>query len=172
MIKKLVLKFWKIFLSPTDYAKRVGVKIGVNCQLGTKELGSEPYLISIGDDFYSSSNIQFVTHDGSVNVLRNIFPEHKNADFFGQIKVGNNVFIGYGCIILPNTTIQDNVIVGAGSVVKGLLCKDSVYAGTPARYICSIDEYRHKIKENLVPTKGLSYEEKKQFIEKIMGNSD
>ncbi|MDC4955191.1 acyltransferase [Acinetobacter baumannii] len=172
MIKKLILKLCKFFLSPTNYAKKVGVKIGVNCKLGTKEFGSEPYLISIGDNFYSSSNIQFVTHDGSVNVLRNIFPEHKNADFFGQIKIGNNVFIGYGCIILPNTIIEDNVVIGAGSVVKGKLLKNSVYAGVPARYICSINEYRNKIKANLFPTKGLNYTEKKKFIEKAIENID
>lgn len=170
MIYKLILKLLKFVLSPTNYAKKVGVKVGSNCRLGTKEFGSEPYLISIGDDFYSSSNIQFVTHDGSVNVLRNIYPEHKNADFFGEIKIGNNVFIGYGCIILPNTIIEDNVVVGAGSVVKGLLLENSVYAGVPVRRICSIDEYKDKIKENLLPTKGLSYEEKRKFVKKTMGN--
>ncbi|MDV4312147.1 acyltransferase [Acinetobacter indicus] len=160
LITKIIQRLYKLFLSPTSYAKKMGVTVGENCKLGTKEFGSEPYLISIGDNFYSSSNIQFVTHDGSVHVLRNLYKEHEKSDYFGRIIIGNNVFIGYGCIILPGTCVGDNVIIGAGSIVKGSLKNDSVYAGVPARYICSIKEYENKVKPHLAPTKGLSFNEK------------
>lgn len=138
--------------------------MGRNCKIGTKKLGSEPYLITIGDDFYTSSNIQFITHDGSVNVLRNFYSECRTADFFGRIVIGNNVFIGYGCTILPGSIIGDNVIVGANAVVKGQLNSNSVYAGIPARYICSLDEYKQKIQSKLVPTKGMNANDKMNYI--------
>ena len=53
----------------------------------------------------------------------------------GDIRVGNNVFIGAGCIVLPGSRIGDNVVVGAGSVVKGELESGWIYAGQPARKV-------------------------------------
>src|SRR5690606_12118651 len=126
-----------------------------NCKFLTNKFGSEPYLITIGDNFYSSSNVQFVTHDGSINVIRNKYPEYKQADIFKPITIGNNVFLGYGAIILPGTEIGDNVIIGAGSIVKGKVESDSIYAGMPAKFICSVDDYLNRNKDSFVYTKDL-----------------
>lgn len=57
------------------------------------------------------------------------------------------MFIGTGSIVLCNTKIGNNVIVGAGSVVTHDLPGNAVYAGSPARYICSIEEYQKKYTE-------------------------
>lgn len=62
----------------------------------------------------------------------------KNADFFGRIQIGNNVFIGMRALILKGVTIGDNVVIGAGSVVTKKIPSNSVYAGIPARRICSL----------------------------------
>ena len=50
-----------------------------------------------------------------------------------MLKIGNNVFSGMYAIILKGTTIGDNVIIGAGSVVNGRVESNSVYAGVPAK---------------------------------------
>lgn len=62
-------------------------------------------------------------------------PMKLNADISSPIIIGNNVWIGRGCIILPGTVIKDGVVVGANSVVKGTLVKDGIYAGSPCRLI-------------------------------------
>ena len=152
------------FISPNKVANISGVKFGKNCCFNTKSFGSEPFLIEIGDNFYTSKGVDFVTHDGSVNVLRQLYPKLKEADLFGQIQIGNNVFIGINVTILPNTLIGDNVIVGAASLVKGELQSNSVYAGIPAKYICSIEDYLEKNKKHFDFTKNLSKEEKKDFL--------
>ena len=46
--------------------------------------------------------------------------------------------------------IGDNTIIGAYSVVSGKVEANSVYAGNPARKICSILEYYEKIKNRQV----------------------
>lgn len=56
----------------------------------------------------------------------------------------NNVFIGSGTRILYNTRIGNNVIIGSDSLVNKDLPDNSVYAGVPARYICSFNEYVEK----------------------------
>ena len=54
------------------------------------------------------------------------------------IKIGNNVYIGKRCFILPGTIIGDNVVIGAGSVVASDLPSDVVAAGNPCRVIRDI----------------------------------
>lgn len=60
------------------------------------------------------------------------------------VYIGDNVFIGNGAIILMGTRIEDNTIVAAGSVCTGKYPPNSVIAGTPAKVICTLDEYKKK----------------------------
>lgn len=122
-----------------EYLLKHGMKVGKNCHIysaATIDHG-KPYLITIGDDVTISTNVTILTHDASTNVVG-------CGTKLGKVKIGNNVFIGSGAMILCNTTIGDNVIVGARSVVTHDLSSDGVYAGMPAKRICSIDEYREK----------------------------
>lgn len=129
------------------YLKKRGASIGLGTRFvcGVECFGSEPYLISVGDDCLFSSNVMIFTHDGGVKVLNSLkYFEHPN-DKMGRVKIGNNVFVGHGAIILPNVIIEDNVIVGAGAIVSKNLPQNTVCAGAPAKPICSLDEYWKKI---------------------------
>ena len=71
-------------------------------------------------------------------------------DAGGRVKIGNNVFVGYQALILKDTIIGDNVIIGARSVVKGVVPANTVWAGVPARQICTIEEfYKRKVNRRL-----------------------
>ena len=62
----------------------------------------------------------------------------------GRVSIGNNVIIGQGTTILCGVTIGDDVIIGANSLVCKDIASNSVYAGNPAKYICSFSEFREK----------------------------
>lgn len=49
------------------------------------------------------------------------------------VNIGNNVWIGGGAIILPGVTIEDNAVVGAGSVVTKHVPMGAIVKGNPAR---------------------------------------
>lgn len=51
------------------------------------------------------------------------------------IVIGNDCFIGMNSIILKGTTLGNNVIVGAGSVVHGTFPDNCIIAGNPAKII-------------------------------------
>lgn len=72
-----------------------------------------------------------MTHDFSWSVIGGVYGECVGA--VGTIDIGNNVFIGVNSVILRNAVIDDNVIVGAGSVVSGHLYSNCVYASNPAK---------------------------------------
>jgi acetyltransferase-like isoleucine patch superfamily enzyme len=152
------------FISANKVAELEGVKFGKNPYFRTKQFGSEPYLIEVGNDFKTAGNVQFITHDGGVHVIRNLYKNYEQIDSFEKIKIGNNVFIGYGAIILPGTIIEDNVIVGAGSIVRGLLEKDSIYAGVPVKKISTIEDYINKNEHKFFNTKKYNAKEKKLFL--------
>lgn len=118
--------------------------VGKNCMIMKKKLPLYSNLVFLHDNVWVASNVGFVTHDGIHNML-NHRPE--GGDFIekvGCIEVMNNVFIGSGTRILYNTRIGNNVIIGSDSLVNKDIPDNSVYAGVPARRICSFDEYVEK----------------------------
>ncbi|NLA49737.1 MAG: acyltransferase [Bacteroidales bacterium] len=139
------------------------MKIGKNCLVNNVNFSTEPYLIEIGDHVAIAAGTDFVTHDGAIWCFRN---EIKNADVFGKINIGNNVFIGNNCTILPNTTIGDNCIIGAGSIVRGHFPENSVILGNPAKVIMSMSMQRLFYTQNpgLMITQHLNYKEKERVI--------
>lgn len=62
----------------------------------------------------------------------------------GCIKIENNVFVGARTTILADVHIGSNVIIGACSLVNKDLKGGYVYAGVPARKICSFNEFINK----------------------------
>lgn len=170
LLVRIKKKSYKHMLSANGWVKSLGVNFGVNCKFNKEiSFGSEPYLINIGNDFYCSTGIKFVTHDGSINVLRNIYPKLRHADVFGRILIGNNVFLGVNVIVLPNSIVEDNVIVGAGSIVKGHLRSGFVYAGVPAKKVCSLNEYKNKNENKITFSKTLAPDKKKEMLINNLG---
>lgn len=51
------------------------------------------------------------------------------------VSIGTNVFIGCNCIVLKGTQIGDNSVIGAGSVVSGMIPENCIAAGNPAKVI-------------------------------------
>lgn len=110
----------------------IGVKIGRNCIVHTPYFSTEPYLIEIGDHVAISAGTEFITHDASGFVFADAGLNH---GLYGTIKIGNNVLFGLNCTVLPNTTIGSNCVIGAGSVVRGVIPDDSVVFGNPAEVV-------------------------------------
>ena len=101
-------------------------------------------LISIGDATTISSEVVFLTHDYSISKgLKMIDPE-LSGRFLKPIRVGSNCFVGMRTILLPGTVLGNNVIVGAGAIVKGVFPDNVVIGGNPARIICNTDEWAQK----------------------------
>jgi carbonic anhydrase/acetyltransferase-like protein (isoleucine patch superfamily) len=75
-----------------------------------------------------------------VNVGNNVSIAH-GAIIHG-CTIHDNVLIGMGAILMDHAEIQSNVIIAAGALVtKGMVVEaDSVYAGTPAKKIKTIDK--------------------------------
>lgn len=140
-------------------------KVGKGCEILTQHVpfGSEPYLVEIGNNVRITAGVRFCTHDGGMWVLRNN-GKLKNADYFGRIKVEDNVHIGWDAVIMPGVTIGHDSIIGVGSIVTRDIPPFSVAAGVPARVIRTIDEYCEKYKDRVDYVKDLSADEKEKYL--------
>lgn len=144
LIKKLYNRF---FSKGSNYDEEIaylvskGMTIGDNCHFYSSDSFDHiyPHLISFGNNVTVSTNVTILAHDASTNVVN-------CGTKLGRVTVGSNVFIGTGTTILCNTNIGNNVVIGAASLVNHDLPDDGVYAGVPARRICSIQEYEQKCK--------------------------
>ncbi len=125
-----------------------GLKVGKNVRfVEVPEFGTEPFLIEIGDDTTFSNNIRFVNHDGGQNALH-FLEKYKDVRTFARIKIGKQCLIGADSIIMPGVEMQDNCILGAGSILTSSMPKGTVYAGVPAKFICTVEEYGDKLLAN------------------------
>ena len=137
-------------LSPVkraEYLKKHDVfhHVGSNCMVMLRKIPLYPKLISIGDNVWIASQVSFVTHDVIHRMLNNCIEDGRFQENIGCIEIKDSVFIGSNSTILPNVTIGPNTIVGAGTLVNKSI-RSGVYAGVPAKYICSFEEFVEKRK--------------------------
>lgn len=154
------------YRDPVAFWRAQGATIGERCRLISCDFGSEPYLVTLGDHV-SATDTAFVTHDGGVWVFRDEWPD---ADLIAPITVGDNVFLGSGCLVMPGVTIGSDVVVGARSLVTQDIPAGSVAAGVPARVLRSLDEYRVKVRERTLPTARLERPAKRAWLERHFGS--
>ena len=163
------MSIFKKQISNEEQAKNIGVILGENVDIGNDVFwGSEPYLIKIGDNTTIAGKTTFITHDGGVRIMRKLRNDY-SFDLVKPIIIGNNSFIGMNSTILYGVKIGNNVLVGACSLVNKDLEDNFVYAGVPAKKICSIEEFYKKHEAELLPTKQLDPEAKKEFLLKKFG---
>lgn len=112
------------------------ITTGNNCIFSYGALVVCSIKITLGSNVWIGeyTSLRDATHSFSSSL-----PIGTNPDIIEAIKIGNNVWIGRGCLVLPGTVIEDNVIIAANSVVKGNCQANSMYGGCPAKFIKFID---------------------------------
>lgn len=169
IFKKIYKHFYSRLYGVAGYFRKQGVTIGKGCEINPGvNFGTEPYLITLGNNVRLTKGVQFVTHDGGMWTLRKM-KLLENADYFNTITVGDNTHIGWNTIIMPGVHIGKNCVIGCGAVITKDIPDNSVAVGVPARVIKSIEEYYDKYKGLCDFTKNFSREKKKSYLLKKFG---
>lgn len=136
----------------TNWLRKKGCKVGDGVKwYGLKDIQidvTRPSLIEIGNNVCFTRGSVILTHGYDWFVLRNLYNEVIASS--GKVVIGDNVFLGTGCIILKGVTIGNNCIIGVHSVVTKDIPPNSVAAGIPARVIYTIEEYYEKRKKEYI----------------------
>lgn len=143
-----------------QYLKTVFKSVGSDVSYQPRTIPLYPELIKFHNNIIVASGVMFITHDAIHAMLNRL----KKNDFLherrmnsknmtggggfkervGCIEIMDNVFIGSRSVIMYGVRIGSNVIVGANTLVNKDLEPDAVYAGIPAKKICSFDEFLKK----------------------------
>lgn len=110
-----------------------GLVIGDRCVIGAGSIMTAHSSIEIGDDVWFGRDV-FVS-DASHGYQDPETPIGLQLGAHQPVRIGAGSWVGHGAIILPGTTIGRNVVVGAGSVVRGEIPDHAVVAGVPAKMV-------------------------------------
>ena len=120
----------------TDYQN---VKFGKRTSPGS---GPNQYIngyngIIIGDNVQIGPCVSLIStnhdlEDYDINVISN------------PIEIGNNVWIGANCVIMPGINIGNNVVIGAGSIVTKNIPENSIAFGNPCKVVKEKSPYLGK----------------------------
>lgn len=140
-------------INPTNITLKNNIQVDDNCLLSAKsgliEIGNYVH-IGRNSALFSGSKIMLSDFSG-ISVNCNLFgksgifdgscltnpciPDKYARVHSGDIFLGKHAVVGANTIILPNTHINDGVVVGSLSLVKGILNEWTIYGGSPIRKI-------------------------------------
>src|ERR1700757_5074990 len=91
--------------------------------------------VTIGDYSQFGSGVQILTPLHPLNAeLR------RKQEYGAPVRIGSDVLVGSGAIILPGVTIGSRTVVGAGSVVSRSLPGDVLAVGNPCKVVRAIEQ--------------------------------
>lgn len=106
--------------------------MGEYCSIDPHAIFSIRKLVRLGNNVRIATCAVFC-HDGAVNMINRAYG--LRLDSVGKVDIRDNVYIGFGAIVLPGVTIGPNAIVSAGSVVRADVAEGDVVAGVPAKRV-------------------------------------
>ncbi len=109
------------------------VRIGAKTVLGQECTISAFQHVSVGRECILADRVMLIDFDhGVVDVEQ---PIRVQGIYKRDVRVGNNVWVGYGACFLRGVTVGDNCIIGTSSVVTRDIPDDAVAGGVPARVL-------------------------------------
>jgi len=102
------------------------VKIGTHTRIGHALFIDASADVIIGKNCTLSSNVFIATAKyewGQIGTKG-----FKSSEIEPKpVQIGNNVFIGINAVIMPGSIIEDGSVIGANTIVKGLVRKKSIF---------------------------------------------
>lgn len=129
----LIVKFtFMDFIKATPflpfYYRCMGAKVGKGVLINSKDIG-DVSLLEVGDGTVVGGEVVVIAHIAEGGKLK-----------FKSVKIGRNVTVGLGTVVMPGCEIGDHSVIAARSVLPKhtLVPPYSVFAGSPAKFIRSV----------------------------------
>lgn len=127
--------------SGIEYRNPKGLTIGVGTALGHRAILDCRMGLNIGKSVCFGTEVMIWT----------LHHDYNDIDFKavgGEVNIGDYVWLGSRCVILPGITIGNGAVIAAGAVVTKDVLPFTVVGGIPAKVIAKRDEKKYKYKPN------------------------
>ena len=116
-----------------DLLQLTVLAIGDRCVIGRGSHIVAHESVEIGDDVWTGPYVYITDqnhgYEDPDTPIGRQFPVNR------PVRIGSGSWLGAGAIVLPGASIGRNVVVAAGSVVRGTVPDHCVVAGVPARIV-------------------------------------
>lgn len=114
-----------------------GMKVGAGTHLAMGLVVIDDYTnnVSIGERCSIGAYVTLMSATSPDNSVLMKHPGLQSAIKTAPISIGNDCWIGSGCIVMPGVKIGDRAVVGAGAVVTKDVLSGEVVTGIPARVV-------------------------------------
>jgi len=108
------------------------ISIGDNSMMGQDSIIGSTAEVVIGNDVMMGPEVLIYTsnHGMELGVPMRLQPLRS-----APVHIGNDVWIGARCIILPAVTIRDGAVIAAGAVVTADVPANAIVGGVPAKIL-------------------------------------
>ena len=146
----------RVVLSPTSSAYQpcyIGkhLEVGENVSIGSMCHIGRNVTIGANSNIQGSNYIADKTIIGNSvfigpnsTILNDKFPPSGDASKWIPVQIHDNAVIGGGCTVLPGAHIGERAVLGGGSVLTKPLPNGEVWAGNPAQFLMTRQEYDEK----------------------------
>lgn len=152
----LILKILPFSILRVFILRISGANIGSSTFIARGVRVDFPWRLSLGNNCFISREVYFDCRGGEITVndssdisegaVLYTLSHYVDCESFspkkGNITIGSRVWICTRAILLPDSSVEDGVVLGAGSVAKGVLQKNSLYFGIPASHIRKLNPQR------------------------------
>ena len=116
-----------------DLGEQTVLRVGSRCVIGRGSHIVAHHSILIGDDVYTGPYV-YITDQNHAYADPDV-PIGRQWPVNTAVSIGSGTWLGAGAVILPGARVGRNVVVAAGSVVRGTIPDRCVVAGVPARVV-------------------------------------
>ena len=146
---QLTTGFWCRFeVFPQDDESRIRLKFGDNIQINDFVHICAMNSVEIGDGCMFASHVYISDNSHGVysgeeytHSSPETRPDHRQY-VTSPVKIGKNVWLGEGVIVMPGVSIGDGCVIGAHSVVNKDIPSACIAVGSPARVV---KHYNYKL---------------------------
>lgn len=131
-------------VTPFTHSPDAQIQVGSRVYLNGTRFGCSSS-ISIGDDCILAECRIMDTN------FHSVFRERHSLDApiaVRPVSIGRNVWVCADVALLPGTTIGENSVVSIGSVCRGIVAADSIFAGNPAVRIGAVPSIEDQNEES------------------------
>jgi acetyltransferase-like isoleucine patch superfamily enzyme len=109
------------------------LQIGDRCVIGRGSHIVAHHSLVIGDDVFTGPYVYITDQNHGYDDPD--MPIGRQMPLNAAVRIGSGSWLGAGAVVLPGACIGRNVVVAAGSVVRGTIPERCVVAGVPARVV-------------------------------------
>lgn len=112
------------------------INIGNYCYFGQNAwIGGKGKIFIGHNSIFAMNTVVISSNHDYINIST---PYYETPEICKDITIGENVWVGANCVILPGSTIEDGAVISAGSTVHGIIPKNIIARGNPAKPIRKI----------------------------------